>query len=112
MPRAAPQPAPEPEPEPMDIPEMAAEPEIAAEQEELLDESEEYEEGIMIRRSDLLHFQDTLVDLRSQFKEVKDQLADIQRDARQDRLEVQETLRAIMERLPPAAGPSAAPPAP
>jgi hypothetical protein len=91
---------------------MAAEPEIAAEQEELLDESEEYEEGIMIRRSDLLHFQDTLVDLQSQFKEVKDQLADIQRDARQDRLEIQETLRAIMERLPPAAGPHAPPPAP
>jgi hypothetical protein len=44
--------------------------------------------------------------------EVKDQLADIQRDARQDRLEIQETLRAIMERLPPAAGPFAAPPAP
>jgi hypothetical protein len=114
MPRAAPQPAPEPEPEPepMDIPEMAAEPEIAAEQEELLDESEEYEEGIMIRRSDLLHFQDTLVDLQSQFKEVKDQLVDIKREARQDRLEIQETLRAIMERLPPAAGPFAAPPAP
>jgi hypothetical protein len=98
MPRAQPQPEPAPVPEPMDIPEMAAEPEIAAEQEELLDESEEYEEGITIRRSDLLHFQETLVDL--------------QRDARQDRLEVQQMFRAIMDRLPPAAGSSAPPPAP
>jgi hypothetical protein len=114
MPRAQPQPQPEPAPvpEPMDIPEMAAEPEIAAEQEEQLDESEEYEEGIMIGRSDLLHFQDTLVDLRYQIREIKDQFADAQRDARQDRLEVQEMFRAIMERLPPAAGPSAPPPAP
>jgi hypothetical protein len=51
-----------PEPEPMDIPEMAAEqeiatePERAAEQEKQPDEGEEYEEGIMIRASDLLHF--------------------------------------------------------
>jgi outer membrane protein TolC len=92
-------------PEPMDIPEMEAEPERAAEQEELLDESEEYEEGVMIRRLDLLHFQETLVDIRSQ-------IADLQRDARQDRLEVQQMFRAIMDRLPPAAGPSAPPPAP
>jgi hypothetical protein len=35
----------------------------------------------MIRDSDLLHFQDTLLDIRSQ-------IADLQRDARQDRLEV------------------------
>jgi hypothetical protein len=118
MPRATPQPAlqpepePAPEPEPMDIPEMTAEPEREAEPEEQIEEfEEEYEEWIMIRRSDLLHFQDTLVDLRSQFKEVKYQLADIQRDARQDRLEIQETLRAIMERLPPATAPPA-PPAP
>jgi ribosome modulation factor len=75
-----------PKPEPMDIPEMAAEqimaadPERAADQEE---QPEEYKEGIMLRASDLLHFQDTLVDIRSQF-------ADLQRDARQDRLEVQE----------------------
>jgi hypothetical protein len=59
----------------------------------------------MIRRSDLLHFQETLVDIRSQ-------IADLQRDARQDRLEVQQMFRAIMDRLPPAAGPSAPPPAP
>jgi hypothetical protein len=104
MPRAAPQPA--PEPEPMDIPEMAAEPEIAAEAEEQPEEqTEEYEEGILITRSDLYYFQENLVDLRSQ-------IADLQRDVLQDRREVREMFRAIMERLPPAAGPSAAPPAP
>jgi hypothetical protein len=113
MPRAAPQPEPEPEPapvpEPMDIPEMAAEPEIEAEQEQPEEYEEEQleedEECITLRRSDLLHFQDTLVDIRSQ-------IADLQRDARQDRLEVQEMFRAIMDRLPPAAGPHAPPPAP
>jgi hypothetical protein len=89
----------------MDIPEMAAQPERAAEQEELLDESEEYEEGIMIRHSDLLHLQETLVDIRFQ-------IADLQRDTRQDRLEVQEMFRAILDKLPPVAGPSAPPPAP
>jgi hypothetical protein len=109
MPRAAPEP--QPKPQPMDIPEMvaeqeiAAEPERVAEQEEQPDKGEEYEEGIMIRASDLLHFQDTLVDIRSQ-------IADLQRDARQDRLEVQEMFRAILDRLPLAAGPSAPPPAP
>jgi hypothetical protein len=60
MPRAAPEPAPQPqlqpEPEPMDIPEMAAVPERAAEQEEQPGKEEEYEEGIMIRASNLLHF--------------------------------------------------------
>jgi hypothetical protein len=44
------------------------------------------------------------VDLRSQ-------IANLQRDARQDRLEVQQMFRAIMDRLPPAAGSSAPPPA-
>jgi hypothetical protein len=116
MPRAAPQPEPEPEPapvpEPMDIPEMAAEPEIEAEQEQPEEQLEEYEEGITIRRSDLLHFQDTLVDIRSQIRDVRFHFADLQRDVRQDRLEVQEMFRAIMERLPPAAGPHAPPPAP
>jgi hypothetical protein len=100
MPRAAPQPAPPPEPalepEPMDILEIPAEHEMdfephrEAEQEQPEDYEEEYEEGIMIRRSDLLHFQETLVDLRSQIKEVKDQFADFQRDACQDRLEIQD----------------------
>jgi hypothetical protein len=112
MPRAAPQPEPAQEPEPMDIPEIPAEHEMAfephreAEQEQPEEYDEEYEdeECITLRRSDMLHFQDTLVDIRSQ-------IADLQRDARQDRLEVQEMFRAIMERLPPAAGPSAPPPA-
>jgi hypothetical protein len=39
---------------------MAAEPKRAAEQEE---QPEEYEEGITLRASDLLHFQDNLVDI-------------------------------------------------
>jgi hypothetical protein len=75
MPRA------EPELEPMDIPEMAAEQEMAAEPERAVEqveqpeEEEEYEEGITLRASDLLHFQDTLMDIRSQ-------IADLQRDAR------------------------------
>jgi hypothetical protein len=96
MPRAAPQLQPEPalEPKPMDIP-----------------EEHEDEECITLRRSDLLHFQDTPVDIQSQIRDVWSQFADFQRDARQDRLEVQEMFRAIMDRLPPAAGPSAAPPA-
>jgi hypothetical protein len=59
MPRAAPKP--QLEPVPMDIHEVATEPEKAAEQEEQLVEEEEYEEGITIRASDLLHFQDTLL---------------------------------------------------
>jgi hypothetical protein len=76
MPRATPQPAPqlqpEPEPEPalepepMDIPELAAEHEMAFEpQREAEEQPEEYEdeECITLRRSDLLHFQDTLVDI-------------------------------------------------
>jgi hypothetical protein len=123
MPRAAPEPAPEPAPvpEPMDIPEMAAEQIMAAEpQREAEEQPEEYEEEqleedeecITLRRSDLLHFQDTLLDIRSQIKDVQAQFADFQRDARQDRLEVQEMFRAIMDRLPPAVGPHAPPPAP
>jgi hypothetical protein len=96
----------------MDIPKMAAELEREAEKEEQPDEGEEYEEGIMIRRSDLLHFQETLANIRSQIKELQAQFADFQRDARQDRLKIQEMFRAIMDRLPPAAGPHAPPPAP
>jgi hypothetical protein len=128
MPRATPQLQPELEPalepEPMDIPEMVAEHEMAFEpqreaeqeeqQEEQPEEYEEYEdeECITLRRSDLLHFQDTLVDIRSQIRDVRFHFADLQRDVRQDRLEVQEMFRAIMDRLPPAAGPHAPPPAP
>jgi hypothetical protein len=85
MPRDAPEPEPEPEPEPkpMDIPEMPAELERVAEQEEQPEEVEEYEETITPRASDFVHLQDTLMDMRSQ-------IADLQRDARQDRLEIQE----------------------
>jgi hypothetical protein len=54
----------------MDIPKMVAEPERVAEQEEQPGEGEEYEEGIMIRASDLLHFQDTLLDIRSQISDL------------------------------------------
>jgi hypothetical protein len=101
--------APKPEPKPMDIPEMAAKQEIATEPQRAADQEEqqekEYEEGIMLRASDLLHFQDTLMDIRSQ-------IADLQRDARQDRLEIQGMFQAILNILPPASGPSAPPPAP
>jgi hypothetical protein len=70
----------------MDIPEIVAEHEMTFEPqrqpEEYAEEQlEEDEECITLRRSDLLHFQDTLVDIRYQ-------IADLQRDARQDRLEV------------------------
>jgi hypothetical protein len=58
----------------------------------------------MLRASDLLHFQDTLVDMRSQ-------IADLQRDARQDRFEIREMFQTILDRLPLASGPSAPPPA-
>jgi hypothetical protein len=104
----------------MDIPEMVAEHEMAfepqreVEQEEQPEEYEEYEdeECITLRRSDLLHFQDTLVDIWSQIRDVRSQFANFQKGARQDRLEVQEMFRAIMDRLPPATGPHAPPPAP
>jgi hypothetical protein len=80
--------------------ELPAKPEREAKQAKQPEEDEEY---ITLRASDLLHFQETLVDIRSQ-------IADLQKDARQDRLEVQQMFRAIMDRLPPAAGPSAPPP--
>ena len=82
MPRAAPVPEPALVPEPMDIPDMASEPERAAEQDE---QSEEYEETITLRAADFCALQDTLEDIRFQ-------IADIQRDARQDRLETQDLL--------------------
>jgi hypothetical protein len=127
MPRATPQPAPQLqpkpalEPEPMDIPELVAEHEMAFEpQREAEEQPKEYEEEqleedeecITLRRSDLLHFQDTIVDIRSQISDVRFHFAGLQRDVRQDRLEVQEMFRAIMDRLPPAAGPHTPPPAP
>jgi outer membrane biosynthesis protein TonB len=89
------------EPEPMDIPKMAAEqeraaePKRAAEQKEQPEEKEEYEETITFRASDVIALQDTLEDIRFQ-------IANIQRDARQDRLETLDLLRAILDRLPPA----------
>ena len=103
MPRAiaAPQPWPKPEPEPMDIHEMpveqerAAEPERAVEHDEQPEEEEEYEETITLRAADFCALQDTLEDIRFQ-------IADIQRDARQDRLKTQDLLQAILDRLPPA----------
>jgi nucleoid-associated protein YgaU len=97
MPRAVP----EPEPEPMDIQEMAveqeraAEPERATEQEEQPEKEEEYEEMITLRAADFYALQDTLEDIRFQ-------IVDILRDARQDRLKTQDMLRAILDRLPPA----------
>jgi hypothetical protein len=74
------------------------------EQEEQPEEEEEYEETITLRASNFVHFQDILEDMQFQ-------IADLQRTARQDRLETQEMLRAILDRLPLGSGPSA-PPAP
>jgi hypothetical protein len=71
----------------MDIPEMVAEHEMAVEPEQE-EQPEEEEECIMLRRSDFLHFQDTLVDIRSQIRDIRSQFTDFQRDVRQDRLEV------------------------
>jgi hypothetical protein len=85
--------------------------EEAYEQPEEYEEEHKDEECITLRCSDLLHFQDTLVDIRSQIRDVRFQFVDLQGDIRQDRLEVQEMFRAIMDRLPPAAGPHAPPPA-
>jgi hypothetical protein len=89
MPKAALEP--KLEPEPMDIQEMAteqertAEPEMAVEQEEQPEEEEEYEEIITLKAADFYALQDTLEDIRFQ-------IADIQRDARQDRLKTQDML--------------------
>jgi hypothetical protein len=101
-----------PELEPMDISEMAVEPERAAEPERVAkqeeqpeeEEEEEYEETITLRASDFVSFQDILEDMRFQ-------ITDMKRSARQDRLETHEMLRPILDRLPPASRPSA-PPAP
>ena len=105
MPRAAavPQPWPEPELElePMDIHEMATkqeratEPEREAEHDEQPEKKEEYEETITLRAADFYALQDTLEDIRFQ-------IADIQKDARQDKLETQDMLQAILDRLPSA----------
>jgi hypothetical protein len=80
-------------PEPV-VPETAA-PEPAEPPVEPEEEEEEYEEMITLRASDFIALQDTLEDIRFE-------IANIQRDARQDRLETQDMLRAILDRLPPA----------
>jgi hypothetical protein len=80
-------------PEPV-VPETAA-PEPAEPPVEPEEEEEEYEETITLRASDFIALQDTLEDIRFE-------IANIQRDARQDRLETQDMLRAILDRLPPA----------
>jgi hypothetical protein len=68
-----------------------AEPHVANEEEE----ETKQEETITLRASDFEALQDTLEDIRFQ-------IADIQRDVRQDRLETQDLLLAILDRLPPA----------
>jgi hypothetical protein len=68
-------------PKPMDIPEMVAEHEMTFEpqrkagQEEQPEEYED-EECITLRRSNLLHFQDTLVDIQSQIRDIRSQFVD------------------------------------
>jgi hypothetical protein len=52
---------------------------------EIEEEGEDYEETIMLRASDFVAFQDILEDMRFQ-------IANVQRDARQDRLETQAML--------------------
>jgi molecular chaperone GrpE (heat shock protein) len=110
MPRVTPKPA--PEPEPMDIHEMPAEQEIIAEpemaegHEEEADEQpdeEEFEETITLRAANVYALQDTLEDM--QFH-----IANIQRDAHQDRSKLRAMMQDILARLPPAQG--AFPPAP
>jgi outer membrane biosynthesis protein TonB len=111
-------PKPAPKPKPMDIHEMAAKQEIAAEperaeeheeeakqEEEAEDQPnvEEYEETITLRAAAVYALQDTLEDIRFQ-------ISNIQRDAHQDRLELQAMLQDILSRLPLASGTS--PPAP
>ena len=102
------------EPEMMDIEEPAAQPEPSAQPEAAVEpdtandeeEGEEYEETITISASDLVALQDTLDDMW--FK-----IDNIEKDARQAQLEVEERfeaqqslLRAILDRLPPTAGAS------
>ena len=105
------------EPEMMDIEKLAAQPEPPAQPEVAVepnatddeDEGEEYEETITISASNLVALLDTLDDMR--FK-----IDNIERDAHQAQLEAEERfkaqqslLRAILNRLPSAAG--ASPPA-
>jgi hypothetical protein len=96
----------------MDIHEMPAEQEIAAkpemaegQEEEAYEQpdEEEYEETITFRAVDVYALQDTLEDMRFQ-------IANIQRDAHQDKVELRAMLQDILARLPPTQG--AFPPAP
>jgi hypothetical protein len=77
-------------PEPVEPP---VEPEIEKDE-------EDYEETITLKASDFVASQDILEDIQFQ-------IANVQRDARQDRLETQAMLRAILDRLPPASRSSA-----
>jgi hypothetical protein len=74
------------QPEMMDVDEPATPKptELLVEPEEE-EEKEEYEETITLRAFDFVAFQDILEDMRSQ-------IADLQRNAHQDRLETQEML--------------------
>jgi hypothetical protein len=94
----------EPEPEPKDIHKMVAEQEIATElemaevQEEEADEQpdeEEYEETITLKAADVYALQDTLEDMRFH-------IANIHRNAHQDRLELRAMMQDILVRLPPS----------
>jgi hypothetical protein len=60
---------------------------------EQLDE-EEYEETITLRAADVYALQDTLEDMRFQ-------IANIQRDAHQDKFELRAMMQDILARLPP-----------
>jgi hypothetical protein len=64
-----------------------------AERDKQPEEEEEYEETITLRAADFYALQDTLEDIRFQ-------IADIQRDARQDKLKTQDMLQGILDRLP------------
>jgi hypothetical protein len=88
-------------------PEMAAELEMAEEHEKEAEQEEEAdeqpnEEALTLRAADVYALQDILEDMRFQITE-------IQREACQDRLETQDMLRAILDRLPPTSRASSTP---
>jgi hypothetical protein len=98
--------APETEPEMMDMDEPAApaEPVEPKERRQKISKKKKSMKRQSRSEPQILHaLQDTLEDMRFQ-------IISIQRDARQDRLETQDMLRAILDRLPPASGTSSAPP--
>jgi hypothetical protein len=67
---------------------------------EIEKDEEDYEETITLRASDFVASQDILEDIQFQ-------IANVQRDACQDRLETQAMLQAVLDRLPPASRSSA-----